>query len=58
MLKTALTENELRNEYAKFSEQEIKDYELLFERFEDLNSNDPASSHLEAIDAVVNSRKK
>lgn len=58
MFKTALTENELREEYAKFNEQEKKDYEGFFNCYEDLNSNDPSSSHLEAIIAVISLRKK
>ena len=47
------TESELRSEFAKFSEREREDYKKFFDHYEDMNSNDPASSHLEAIDAVI-----
>ena len=58
IMKTGLTETELRAEYEKFNEQEKSDYEEIFNYREAMNSNDPASSHIEAVDAVVYLRNK
>ena len=55
---TKLTKNELRDEFTKFNNEELGSYKRLFEAFEDRNSNDPASSHLEAVDAVINLRNR
>jgi hypothetical protein len=55
---TKLTDNELLIEFLKFSKEELENYQRLFQAFEDINSNDPFSSHLEAVEAVINLRNR
>jgi len=39
-----------------FTKDELATYQLLFDHYEDMNSNDSQASHIEAVEAVVSKR--
>jgi hypothetical protein len=56
LIKAVMRHDDLREMFSTFSHEEMEEYKVTFESREDINSCDPSSSHIEAVQWVVYGR--